>query len=198
MYDLFAPMAAFTIFRNRVTLFDLSLIPIMSFYYSVGKIIFYMFDDDNEFARLKPAIQYKYSNEEINKYTHDREGFDIKTIEGAARSLVINPTSDQTKDDPDIRPRVMTYSEFSVKNEKSILEHQDAFRTIARRLSVFHPETKPLFWRIMIAQARLYQFLENSRKPEFSKYFKEPESEDKVESESEDKVGLPFEVFKEM
>jgi hypothetical protein len=46
VYDLFVPLAAFLIFRNKLTVLDISLVPIIRYQDVVSKIIFYLFDDD--------------------------------------------------------------------------------------------------------------------------------------------------------
>jgi hypothetical protein len=146
----------------------------------------YAFDEDRHFASVEPVISgYKYRDNSPIGYAHDREGFDIKTIEDAAGALVIS-------NDPNIRPRVIIYNEFYEKyrNDELNKSEREALERIAERLSYFDPETKGVFWRAMLAQAHLYQFLESSRKPQFYKYFREPDSEDKE--------PLTFEVFKSM
>jgi hypothetical protein len=58
----------------------------------------------------------------------------------------------------------------------------------AEPISYFEAETKVVFSGAMLAQSQSYQFLENRRKPQFYKYFREPDSKDKG--------PLTFEVFK--
>ncbi len=182
VYDLFAPLATFTIFRNKLTLLDISLVPVIKYQYIVAKTIFYLFDDDREFAKMEPPIT-TYPYQDADTITlKGKQGFDVRSIEIMAKSLIFRPN------DPNDKPRTISYNEFIDKCENE--EFKEIVKPIFDKLSAFTPDSQPIFWRMMISQSLLYRSLENSNKPEFSKYFEQLNP----------KANNPFtfEVFKKM
>lgn len=162
LYDLFAPIAAFTILRNRLTLVDIELVPRIRFQYTVGKIIFQTFSDDMQFSEIEPPVPYPWVGN-WKKYT--REGLSIRSIENIATSFVI--------DNPGGSSRVMSLGEFDASIKSSAYEEK-----AVKRFLNFNPRCKPVLWRILLAQVHLYRALLNSNKEEYSKYFRKRLSDD--------------------
>ncbi len=164
-YELLAPMAAFNILRKRLTIFDITLVPSIYFQYMIGKTILHTFYDDEEIAKSEHQISYphidNYYDKQINK--PEKQGISPISMERMLDFLI----------DSNDKCRVINLEEFLNKiEEPSSSSKKDVFEEkIFKRLINFKPDNKPVLWRILLIQTLLYKSLQNSTKPEYSKYF---------------------------
>jgi hypothetical protein len=80
-----------------------------------------------------------------------KQGIDSELLDQVAQALIIKDPLDDTI-------RIRTYGEFYSRWKKKTEEEFD-FAQLEYVLKDFHPENKRVFWRILIAQAHIYQLL---------------------------------------
>ncbi len=93
----------------------------------------------------------------------------VRTIENITKSFVIN--------EPNVGSRVMSFGEFDNIYQTRKLVGYEFFQKAVQRFLNFNPRCKPVLWRILLAQAHLYQGLLNSNKARYSQYFERLDSD---------------------
>jgi hypothetical protein len=158
IYRLLAPSAALKLMQRRLTLVDLSLDYGLHRQYTLARQAFFAFGDEFTFARLGPrSLDYRPFDEEADSKARTepdiywRQGLPLGAMEGAIEALLAL--------DPGNQPRVMTYPEYEAEYNKEGARVREAFDQIGFLIQDFHPRTRPVLWRILVAQACLYRAL---------------------------------------
>jgi hypothetical protein len=170
MYGLYSPLVVIREMSRRLTLFDLSLEPKIQLQYLLATRIYNTLQDDIAFAAIEPVIVYTpfaddwRSQRETKPQQYWWQGLTMGRLENLLDLMtVINP---------DGSSRPASFGQFEQVYFDSLADPTEERRkTIAagaNSLYRFRPVDRPVYCRILIAQARLYQALGRTRRPDFS------------------------------
>lgn len=165
IHKLISPLVVHRLIQRRLTLVDLSVDRHINSQYLLAKRLFISFTDDFEFARAEPEIEYdpnaevsvKTATRDPEKYT--RQAMFMGSLESLVDSFIVA--------EADGSQRCMTYGEF----ESAYYEDDkvaESFVEVAELFHNFHPKTRPVLWRILIAQAHIYEALIRTRQLKLS------------------------------
>jgi hypothetical protein len=171
LHGLFAPLVIVRGMRRGLTLLDLSLEPRIHLQYELASAIYDSFSEDTRLATLAPALDYDPSDKEWRRLRQSKpekywwQGLTMGRLERILDALTAMNSS---ADEP---PRVVTFGEFeelyiTVAATGSEIDRKN-LAVAANALLGFRPEKRPVFWRMMIVQARLYQALMPTKEPDF-------------------------------
>jgi hypothetical protein len=156
-YRLIAPLAIGKILRTKLTHVDLSLDPSTHWQYLLCKQLEDTFTDDFDLAKYEPQIQYQ---------PHNRDAAAMRDVspemywqQGIPRGILDNAVSALILEDEDRRRRVMSFAEFESGLDSQEGSVRASFARISYLLEDFHPRTRPVLWRIFLAQAHIYKAL---------------------------------------
>jgi hypothetical protein len=126
-----------------------------SFYdnqYLLSKLIYRTFSHDFKLASYQPNINdYKPDNTSTaDPYKEHKQGIDADLLDQVAQAFMIKDPLDNTI-------RIRTYGEFYSIWKRSDQEFD--FKRLEYLLKYLHPKNKRVLWRILIAQAHIYQLL---------------------------------------
>lgn len=163
-YRLLAVPAVFRILQRRVTLIDLSLDRRVRLGYGLMKLVSETLTDDYGLARESPEIEYDPDAEYVERKgrpedpRYVRQGVFVGILERALDAII--------HDADGASPRLLTFGEFEdyVRDENS--KQFKALKPLLKILRGFHPASKPVLWRILIAQCHIYQGILCLRKHE--------------------------------
>ncbi|KAF0250351.1 MAG: hypothetical protein FD167_262, partial [bacterium] len=163
IYILLSPLVILKLMQKELTLIDLVLDPRIDVQYTIGKLIYNSLTSDFEFAQLEPSLKYKpiYEKDDegkkriSNPQIYCKQGIPKGWLDNALQSMIV---SESNKGD-----RCMSFGEFeqAYENEKSQLRKH--FWVIKELFFLFHPESRPIFWRILATQAYSYKLLVSMR-----------------------------------
>jgi hypothetical protein len=158
LHRFLAPLATLKLLQRRLTLLDLSLDPYLHCRYYLAKQLYMSFADDFDLARV-PGARLDYDPHADDAERHKlvrpevywQQGVPIGILDNAVQALIVT--------DQDGLARVMTYGEFEAacRDEKSAVG--PAIDRIDYLFQEFHPRTRPVLWRVLVAQAHLYRAL---------------------------------------
>lgn len=159
IYRFLAPLVIIKLIQRRLTLVDLTVDPHSNNQYSLAKWLYISFARDFALARIEPRIVYTPNDDEAHEKRNAhperywRQGIFIGKLDSAVEALIVR--------EPSGISRCMSFGEFEeIYNEVNTAGKFDSFREIFIN---FHPKTRPVMWRILIAQAHIYQALLLSR-----------------------------------
>lgn len=168
MYRLLLPCAIFKLITTRLTMVDLQIDRVIYTQYALAKAIYLSYTDDFRFARLVKRLEYDpyvddwQEKRKQNPQKHRRQGFASGRLDNALDALII--------DDEKTGNRFVSFGQFEERFKT--LQEEDvnsSLGTVRDMFFEFHPSTRPVLWRILIAQALLYRgLLEFSRRKEMS------------------------------
>jgi len=177
LYGLFAPLVVVRNMRRGLTLLDLSLEPRIHLQYELAAAIYGSFSDDTRLSALAPSLPYDPFAKDwrrlraIDPAKYWWQGLTMGRLEGILDVLTGTDTATHT-------PRVISFGEFEELYDKIATSGTDMERknlaVATNALLGFRPETRPVFWRLLIVQARLYQALMRTK----DAAFRQPESSD--------------------
>jgi hypothetical protein len=161
VYGLFAPLMIVRLMSRQLTLVDLSLEPRIELQYFLAGRLYGSFKDDFKLAAIEPIVPYdpliqgdwrRLRQEEPSKYWW--QGLTMGRLEDVL-DLLSRPHEDSV--------RLASFGEFEQSWLDSVeAADERACKTLAvasNALLQFRPDTRPVFWRVLIAQARLYHAL---------------------------------------
>jgi hypothetical protein len=162
VYGLFAPLMIVRFMSRQLTLVDLSLEPRIELQYFLAGRLYGSFKDDSRLAAIKPVVPYeplghddwrRLRKENPSKYWW--QGLTMGRLEGVLDLLTVPHEDSQ---------RLASFGEFEQLWQESVDRGDErACKTLAiasnALLLRFRPDERPVFWRVLIAQARLYQAL---------------------------------------
>lgn len=166
--------------QNQLTLFDSDLVPFFKTQYLLAKTLYFTFTDDFDLADKADDPQNMYyspvdelSNEELRiaATLHDIEIPTpyLRSIleqvledeypqryykQGILTGMIDNLVENMIVQEPDGRVIPISYGKFNEKYFKDTV--REPFDKIVYLFLNFHPEKRPVLWRILIAQAHIY------------------------------------------
>lgn len=157
LYKLFVPIALYQIMQKKLTLLDINVDSSIGLRYKIAKQVYISYTDDFEFARTLQNIYYEPNDLEWQVKRKDnpksfwRQGLPMGLLDKTIEILIEKGENG--------KERVITYGEFEKKlgnvgNDKTSDIHlsRDIFFK-------FHPENRPILWRILITQSLLLKAL---------------------------------------
>ena len=153
---MFAPSAALKILQRRLTFVDLSLDRGIWRQYTLARQAFLTFGGEFQLAAMEPALAYKPFEKGAEAKAKDdpaqfyRQGYPLGAIEAVIETLVQANGKDL---------RLISYAECEAEYEKKGSLLQLRFDEVDFLIENFHPRTRPIFWRMLVAQALLYRAL---------------------------------------
>jgi hypothetical protein len=174
LYGLYAPLVVIRGLGRNLSQLDLSLEPVIELQYHLCSKVYGSFKDDLELAALEPAVSYRpfapgWRDLRLREpRTYWWQGLSMGRLEGMLDLMSVEVGSGS--------PRVVSFGEFErlyddIFNDRGE-ERRKTVAAAANALHCFRPVDRPVFWRMLIAQARLYQGLLRTR----ASTFRVPES----------------------
>lgn len=147
-HRMLGPVALFHLLQDGLTQVDLGLDPNTRAQYLISKYLAWALTDHHEFAAYEPRIPYHSDAVEIGSDAQvPRQGLASGIIDAAGESLIIRSEGGTAK--------VVRFGEFSDAYAARDSELYKACAPVVNMLNDFHPQTHPVLWRILIAQAHL-------------------------------------------
>jgi len=166
IYGLYAPMVVVRQLSRKLSLTDLSLEPKIELQYHLASSIYRSFRDDQRLAAIDPTIAYSpfasewRSRRETEPSQFWWQGLTLGRLEGMLDLMTVKPEGGDE--------RVTSFGEFERFYQEIFLDQDEIRRKVvaaaANAIYCFRPKDRPVFWRMLIAQARLYQALARSRR----------------------------------
>ncbi len=168
MYRLLLPCAVLKLFTTRLTLVDLEVDRAIYTQYVLARAIYLSYTDDFRLARLVKRLEYNpyvegwSEKRKQNPQVYRRQGFPLGRLDNALDALIIGEEKTGY--------RFVSFGQFEEMFDALKEEDVKSSLGTARDLFfAFHPSTRPVLWRILIAQVLLYRgILEFSRRKEMS------------------------------
>jgi hypothetical protein len=157
IYKLLVPIAIYQIMQKKLTLVDITVDKSIGIRYKLAKQIYFSYTDDFEFARTFKKIEYnpnqlKWREKRIeNPASFWRQGLPMGLLDKTVDVLI--------EKEEDGKERVISYGEFEKKLAKV---GSDSFEDINLASDIFlnfNPQTRPVLWRVLIAQVLLLKTL---------------------------------------
>lgn len=153
IYYLLAPLAIFKLIQRRQTLMDLQLDPCILSHYTIARCIYISYSDDFDFAKAYPSLDYSPNCLEWERKRNTdpavywRQGLPVGRLDSALESMIVQNDECQ---------RIMSFGEFEMAYFNPISDLSAAFETVTDVFAGFHPKTRPVLWRILIAQSYMF------------------------------------------
>jgi hypothetical protein len=147
----------YKLIQRRLTIVDLALDRNIDRHYQLAKHLFGSFTSDFDFAwglRVFP-LPYDPNHKdweilrEKEEATYWRQGLPIGRLDTAVESLIIR--------DPDGHQRLMSFGEFETELHKPGSTVYGTFAIVHDMITCFHPQKRPVAWRMLITQAHIYE-----------------------------------------
>lgn len=157
IYNLLVPAAVFKVIQRRLTLVDLAVEPHISSTYLLAKAIYLSFTDAFDLAAREPRILYSPDADGwerrrmLNPAQYWRQHVNLGRLDIAVEALV--------KKDSSAVERIRSFGEFEVEYHREQSEIGQAFSVFTDLFLDFHPKTRPILWRVLIAQSQIYSAL---------------------------------------
>lgn len=159
IYHLLVPCAIFKLIKKRLTLVDLLVDQRIYSQYVLAKTLYQSYADDFLLASLYSPLEYSPYVEgwrELRKskpQVFRRQGFPIGRLDNALDSLIVR---EEGKAEPVYT--VVSFGQFEQELEKVEEEDYNSSLGVAKDIFLnFHPSTRPVLWRILITQSRIYK-----------------------------------------
>lgn len=162
IYGLFAPLVLVRSMSRQLTLVDLSLEPRIEFPYYLASRIYSSFKDDMKLAAMHPLLGYDPFHPEWRaRREEDPAKYWWQGLTMGRLENVLDLLSTAGSDPGSLR--LVSFGEFERLYEKILQEGEEWQRkdlaVASNPLVSFQPENRPVYWRLLIAQASLYQAL---------------------------------------
>jgi hypothetical protein len=157
IYRLMAPLVIAKLMQRRLTLVDMQVDPRIRVQYSLTRVLYNSFSDHHALAKRDPALDYDPNagvSDDIrrqNPAKYYAQGLFSMYLDTIVDTLIV-----QEEHNP---PRCMSFGEFESVYPS---ESSDVLRSYGQVRSLFcgfHPQERPVLWRILITQAHLYRAL---------------------------------------
>ena len=155
IYLLLSPLVIFAIIRRRLTLIDLTVNPRITTEYQYAKRLYFLLSQDFEFAKEEPWLEYEPFAEDWEDLRRRdparywRQGAPIGAIDNAAEALIVDDGSNL---------RRMTLGEFQRTLDDRAGDMASNMGAFFDLFVGFHPATRPVLWRILVAKAHFYRW----------------------------------------
>jgi hypothetical protein len=157
MYSFYRPLVIYCLLREKMTIVDYSLDSAVSYRYDLARILFTSLYDDEEIAKIEPIIPYypivdNWRKKRIeNPAMHWWQGVTRGRLDRILQMLIV-------ADENGKRP--ITFGEFEDLYlhtlESGSSENQKTLGVAANALYGFTPDSRPVFWRILMIQAHVH------------------------------------------
>jgi hypothetical protein len=153
IYNLMAPMAVFRMIKQRLTLFDLGLVPLIKMQYALSKQLYYLYTEHHELALdCKPKLLYTPN---ANDWQEKRQKDSARYWrQGIAVGRLDNAVAPFLKGDINGLTSLKSYGEFE-KAYYNDAQVRDDLQFLVDIFIDFHPRTRPVLWRLLITQIHL-------------------------------------------
>lgn len=160
MYYLLVPLAVYKLMRRRLTIVDMTLDQNTATHYLLAKRLAWSFTDDFDLAWglhvIGLELEYEPNNLEWrtlrveNPAKYWRQGLPYGRLDNAVESLIIRDH------EPDGYLRIMSFGQFESAFHTPGSGVCERFAIIRDIFTSFHPMARPVLWRMLIAQAHIY------------------------------------------
>ncbi len=158
LYYLLAPVAVYKLMRRRLTVVDMTLDRNIAIHYQLAKQVAWSWVDDFNFAwgLNVCARDYDPNNPDWQALrstapaTYWRQGLPYGRLDNAVESMIIRdppPAGDL---------RIRSFGEFESEFHKPQSAVQQTFAIVQDVFTGFHPEGRPVLWRMLVTQAHIY------------------------------------------
>ncbi|MDP6636152.1 MAG: hypothetical protein QGG42_14730 [Phycisphaerae bacterium] len=154
IYNLLAPAAVFKMIQRRLTFIDLGVESHISAHYFLAKAIYLSFTDAFDLAARAPELPYSpdepgWEDKRMSSPAQFwRQHVNLGRLDVAVEALVVKSSADPE--------RLCSFGEF----EDAFYDEQspigEAFNGFLDLFLSFHPRTRPILWRTLVAQAHIY------------------------------------------
>lgn len=157
LYHLLVPVAIYQIMQRKLTLVDITVDKSIGIRYKIIKQIYISYTDDFEFAGLVENIYYRPNDidwkvkRNENPKSFWRQGLPMGLLDKTIEALI--EKNENGKD------RVISYGEFEKKLSNIENDNKSDIHLSRDIFFKFHPESRPVLWRILIAQSILLRTL---------------------------------------
>jgi hypothetical protein len=165
-YRLLAPLAVGRLLQKRLTHLDLSLEPVIHWQYALVKQIADSFTDDFDLAGKATSDLPIDGKERLDYDPHNAEAETLRRDDpakywqqGIPRGILDNAIDSLLQRDTDGTLQVLEFREFEERMQDAASPVGKCFARISYLFAEFHPRTRPVLWRILVAQAHLYRAL---------------------------------------
>ena len=164
IYELLAPLAIYKLMKRRLTLVDLQLDPRIATQYTLAKILYLTLSCDFEFASQNPIIQYtpnirgweEKRKKEASIYW--RQGVPLYNLDSAVEEIL-----NHEAESPFLRSfgeyKRFIFDDGEQNRDSKEMKSEPYYYKLADVFLGFHPKTRPVFWRALIAQAHLHRLI---------------------------------------
>lgn len=155
MYKLMAPLVVFRLIQQRLTFVDLTLDEYIANQYRLLKLLYLTFTDPFDFAEIEPKLEYKPDvgdwrlKRAENERVHWRQGLYLGSLDNSIDALVVTNENEKSQ--------LKTFGEFESEFSDEKSKTRKMFMTFADVLHGFHPQTRPVLWRMLYAQTLIYE-----------------------------------------
>ncbi|MGA9998350.1 MAG: hypothetical protein WBP93_23250 [Pyrinomonadaceae bacterium] len=156
MYKLMAPLVVFRLIQQRLTFVDLTLDEHIANQYRLLKLLYLTFTDPFDFAEIDPKLKYNpdvkdwQDKRKENEQIHWPQGLYLGSLDNSIDALIT--TADQNG-----KVRLKTFGEFDSEFSDKNSDTYRMFMTFADVLDGFHPQRRPVLWRMLYTQTLIYQ-----------------------------------------
>ena len=159
MYYLLAPVAVYKLMRRRLTVVDMTLDRNIATHYQLAKRLAWSFVADFAFASGLSSggeLGYDPNNaawqtlRSTNEAEYWRQGLPYGRLDNAIESLIVRDHG------PDCNLRIRSFGGFESELHTAGSEVDQTFAPVRDVFTNFHPATRPVLWRMLIAQAHIY------------------------------------------
>lgn len=163
LYTMLAPLAVFRLMRRKLTLVDLNVDPLLARQYEVAKQLYMMLSEDFEFAGLEPTRPYEpfvsnWTEERLrDPQRHWRQGVATRRIDNSVDALIVSDAAGHE--------RLMSFGQFDGLFADTASDLHREVAVVQDIFQGFHPATRPILWRILVAKAHIYESLVAIRNP---------------------------------
>jgi hypothetical protein len=157
VYKLLLPMAIFRLMQRNLTLVDTRLVAEVATQYRIAKGLYYSWTDEFELARLPPPIRYTPHAEVSSEVRATspavfvQQGIPTGYLDRSVDALL---TLDESK-----IMRIIYYGAFETAFRDVQSESHKSNVVLVNALTNFHPLTRPVLWRVLVAQTCMYRLL---------------------------------------
>lgn len=159
IYNLLKPLAIYKLIHSRLTLVDLQVDAKIRMQYVFAKLLYRTFTRDATIANLEPKIDYTpygdpnwRERRESEPHRYYRQGFPLGRLDNALNSFIRIGDNGVSL--------IISFGQFEEMFQTVKPEDIDSPLGVARDIFfLFHPQKRPILWRLLICQAHIYNCL---------------------------------------
>ena len=157
IYNILAPVALYRIIRRKLTFVDLAVDEGIAANYMLAKLLYLTLTSDFDLAATEPSIPYDPHAE--NAGSARQEDPQKYWKQGVPLGYLDNVIDDCLLAGED-QPRLLAFGGFAQRVERLKTENPSHNSSLfVEILKGFHPDTRPVLWRILITQAHIHRLL---------------------------------------